>query len=94
MFTAAGHGYAANDAVVFRTVTGGAPLVVGTTYYARDITTNTFKVSATPGGTAVDLTADLTAGAVSHPVAETDITIDGYAPLPRTGTVSGSVVAP
>ena len=35
-----------------------APLQEGVTYYVRDTATNTFKVAATSGGTAIDLTTD------------------------------------
>jgi hypothetical protein len=54
-----GHGLSLNDAVMF---TGDGTIATGlskdTIYYARDISTDTFKVSATNGGAAIDLTAD------------------------------------
>jgi microcystin-dependent protein len=54
-----GHNRAANDPVKF-TTTGALPtgLTAGTTYYVvgSSITTNTFQVSATPGGTAINTT--------------------------------------
>lgn len=59
--TLAAHGVAAGAAVRFSVLAAGAlpvPLRADTTYYARDVTANTFKVAATPGGAAVDLTAD------------------------------------
>lgn len=50
------HGRSANDPVKF-TTTGALPtgLIAGTTYYVvgSSITTNTFQVSATPGGAAI-----------------------------------------
>ena len=51
------HGLAANTAVVF-TTTGALPtgLVAGTTYYVTSPTTNTFQLSATSGGTAINTT--------------------------------------
>lgn len=49
--TAAAHGLSAGDAVYFETLTGGAPLVVGTTYYVVTPTTNTFQLAAAVGGT-------------------------------------------
>lgn len=50
-----------DDAVVFATTgTLPAPLVPATVYYVRDVTIDTFKVSATLGGSAIDIT---TAGA-------------------------------
>jgi len=54
--TVPSHGFAANDPVVFYGGTTPAGLTEGTIYYARDITTNTFKVAATAGGAAIDLT--------------------------------------
>lgn len=42
-----------------------APLALDTTYYARDITTTTLKLSATEGGAAIDLT---TAGTGTHTI--------------------------
>ncbi len=56
IITSTAHGLSEGDPVVFTTVV--APLVAGTTYYAKTVTVNTFKVSATSGGTAVDLSAD------------------------------------
>jgi hypothetical protein len=56
------------DPVKFRALTGGAPLSTATQYYARDVSGDTFKVATTPGGAAVDITADLTAGRVKTPV--------------------------
>jgi hypothetical protein len=56
IITSTAHGLSEGDPVVFTVVV--APLVAGTTYYAKTVTVNTFKVSATVGGAAVDLTAD------------------------------------
>ena len=54
--TLAGHGYVNGNKVIFRT-SGTLPtgLTAGTTYYVRDKTTDTFKVEATVGGGAIDL---------------------------------------
>lgn len=51
------HGYAANQTVTFYggNVPGG--LTEGTIYYAVSVTTDAFKVSATSGGSAIDLTS-------------------------------------
>jgi hypothetical protein len=60
-FTAAAHGLVDGTPVKFAASAGvalPAGIVAGTTYYTRDGTTNTFKVAATLGGTAIDLTAD------------------------------------
>jgi hypothetical protein len=51
------HGYADTQQIVFwdGTVPGG--LTEGTVYYVRDATTDTFRVAATSGGSAIDLGA-------------------------------------
>lgn len=50
-----GHGRLANDTVIF-TTTGALPtgLTAGTVYYILAPTTNTYNVSATPGGAAIN----------------------------------------
>jgi hypothetical protein len=59
IITVTGHGLTINDAVMFTEAgTIATGLEKNTIYYARDITTDTFKVSATSGGDAIDLTAD------------------------------------
>lgn len=65
-FTKTAHGLLANEPVRF-TGTLPAPLAAGTTYYVRDVTANTFKVSATVGGAAVDITAAGTVMVVPQP---------------------------
>lgn len=59
-FTVAGHGLAASDPVRIWSVGGSvpSPLAQFTTYYAvgATLTSNTFQVSATPGGSAITLT--------------------------------------
>lgn len=61
--TSAVHGLVAGSRVTFSSLTGGAGLVTGTTYYviASGLTTTAFKVSLTSGGTEVDFTTALTA---------------------------------
>lgn len=57
IFTATAHGFGLGNPLRFTTTTTlPAPLALNTTYYARDITANTFKVSLTPTGTAIDIT--------------------------------------
>lgn len=55
--TCPAHGYSDTDTIVFYggSVPGG--LTEGTVYYVRDATTDTFKVAATSGGAAIDLTS-------------------------------------
>ncbi len=60
-FTVAAHGFTDGTRVVFEiapgfTVPGG--ITAGTTYYLRDTSTNAFKVAATLGGAAIDLSSD------------------------------------
>ena len=54
------HGFALDDAVVFRADGANAslpaPLVEGTTYYAKPLSQFSFQVAATAGGAAIDLT--------------------------------------
>ena len=45
-----------------------APLAVGTDYFFRDVTANTFKLAATLGGAAIDLTSDGTGTHTFGPV--------------------------
>jgi hypothetical protein len=58
------HGYADGTRIVFVNGGGSAPggLTEGTIYFVRDSATDTFKVAATSGGTAIDLTSDGPAG--------------------------------
>lgn len=65
--TTTAHGFVVGQAVRFATLTGGAGLSVGTTYYviAANLAAQTFQVSATPGGAAVNFTTDATAGTVA-----------------------------
>jgi hypothetical protein len=56
-FTGVGHNFQNGDAVTFSSTTSvPAPLVAGTTYWVRDRTDDTFKVSLLQGGAAIDLT--------------------------------------
>jgi hypothetical protein len=59
-----GHRYQNGDKVEFPTLTGGAGLTAGTDYYVVNAAANTFQVSATRGGAAIDITTDATAGTV------------------------------
>ena len=64
------HGYAVDQRVFFRGLTGGAGITaasssaLGTVYYVVDPTPHTFKLSATAGGAVLDITTDMTAGTV------------------------------
>jgi hypothetical protein len=63
--TSAGHGSQNGDKVIFTALTGGAGLVVGTTYFVRDATIDTFKVAATQGGAAINVTSDASAATLT-----------------------------
>ncbi len=58
IITASSHGLSDGN-IIFVTTTGTLPagLSVNTPYYVRDSTTNTFKVSTSAGGSAVDITS-------------------------------------
>jgi hypothetical protein len=72
-FTRAAHGLRVGDPVVFSGLTGGAGITAGTPYYVVSVpSANTFKVSASPGSTALDVTTDLTAGTVTGVLVMTD----------------------
>ena len=77
LITANAHGLTNGQAVKFSGAGIAAPLVVGTVYYVRDVTANTFKVAATVGGAAINLSADSTAQAHQRVYIEgTDYEID------------------
>lgn len=56
------HGYADTNKVVFVYGTAPTGTVAGTTYFVRDSTADTFKLAATAGGVAIDLTGAASAG--------------------------------
>ncbi len=73
IFYAPGHGLVLNSTVCLQTVVGKVlptGVVEFTTYYARDVTTDTFKLAATAGGAAINLTA-VGSGILLSLVAET-----------------------
>lgn len=90
VLTSTSHGYTDTTPVVFDALAGGAPLVNGTTYYVRDSTTNTFKVAATSGGAAINVTTDITSGTIRS-LQSGDVTLTGPASLPLVGDVSATV---
>lgn len=70
--TSAAHGWANGTAVEVDTTFTGvlpAPLAVGATYYARDVSGSTLKLAATLGGAAIDITTAGTGTFVVVPVA-------------------------
>lgn len=68
VFTLAGHGFAANDPVVFSNTGGGLPaeITAGTKYFVKTVLdANTFTIAATAGGMAINTTS---AGTGTHSV--------------------------
>jgi len=75
VITAVGHNFVSNQGVIFPTLTGGSGLTAATTiYFVRDISGDTFKVSTSSGGSAVNFTTDITAGTVIAIQASVSIT--------------------
>lgn len=93
LLTLADHGYLAGDPVVLTAPTGGAPLVAGTTYYVRDVTASSFKLAATSGGAAIDITTDGSGSIARVATANTNVTLPGAAPLTRPGSITASLAA-
>ena len=68
VLTSAAHGFSDTQRIVILTKTGGSSLtaqsatVAPVVYYIRDATTDTFKLAATSGGSAVALGSDISAG--------------------------------
>ena len=57
--TAPGHTFANNDSIVALKTYGALPggITEGTTYWVRDISGDTFKLSATSGGSAITISS-------------------------------------
>jgi hypothetical protein len=68
IFTAVAHGLSTGDQVVFTALTGGTGLTIGTTYYLIGAAADTFQLSLTSGGAAVNFTTDLTATSTVTPL--------------------------
>ncbi|RSM73457.1 hypothetical protein DMH04_41330 [Kibdelosporangium aridum] len=76
-FTISSHGLVANDQVVLDTIVTTTGVTAGTVYYVVTTTTNTFKVAATKGGAAIDLTGgDGTANVTKLNVITKDRAVD------------------
>jgi hypothetical protein len=66
-----GHGFETDDELLLRATEGGtlsAPLAEGTVYYAIRLTDSTFKLAATAGGAAINITSDGVSMVVSTPL--------------------------
>ena len=84
---ATAHGYSDTQKIVFFNGTPPAGLAEGTTYFVRDAATDTFKVTASSGGVAIDLTAASSFGCVVAAVTEDVYAVQG------THTLSAATVA-
>ena len=64
------HGYADTQKIVFYNGTPPTGITEGTVYFVRDATADTFKVAATSGGVAIDLTGPSSFGCVVAAITE------------------------
>ena len=62
VITATGHNYVNGQVIRFVGLAGGSGLSNATNYFVRDAATNTFKVSTTSTGAAVNFTTNITSG--------------------------------
>lgn len=60
IFDKVAHGLLDNQAVMITSLTGGSGLSINTTYYVVNKATDTFQLSATRGGSALDFGSDIT----------------------------------
>jgi hypothetical protein len=70
VFTSLAHGYADTQKICFINGTAPTGLTEGTVYFVRDATTDTFKVAATSGGAAIDITGQPVAASVVSAITE------------------------
>lgn len=94
VISAVAHSLSDGDRVIFPTLTGGAGLTAASVaYFVRDKTADTFKVSATYGGAAVDITTAYTAGTcrlyedVMGIACLDSAILIGFAPVPPTPAI-------
>lgn len=75
ILTFAGHNLVAGQTVWFISLTGGAGLSINTIYYVINVSGNTFQLSATSGGAAINFTTDITQSVLYGPGTLTTHTI-------------------
>lgn len=73
----AGHGYSDTQKITFFGGTPPGGLTEGATYYVRDSAPDTFKVAASSGGSAIDLTAASSFGCVVAAITEDEYASQG-----------------
>lgn len=71
------HGWSDTQKIVFFNGTPPGGLTEGTTYFVRDSATDTFKVAATAGGVAIDLTTAASFGCVVCAITEDVYAVQG-----------------
>lgn len=98
--TTTAHGFVADDVVEFTALTGGAGLSTNTQYFviSANLGAQTFQVSTTKGGAAVNFTTDITAGTVrsinrKNVAFRRDGAIVAFRGLPEPPAGSGAVAA-
>jgi hypothetical protein len=64
VITATGHNFTSNQTVLFSAITGGAGLAANNVYFVRNPSGNTFQLSTTSGGAAINFTTNITSGTV------------------------------
>lgn len=62
VIAASAHGLSNGDKIQFTSLTGGAGLETGVTYYVVNAATNTFQLATSQGGSPIDFTTDISAG--------------------------------
>lgn len=82
-----GHGFSDTNKIVFFNGTPPSGSTEGTVYFVRDATADTFKVAATSGGAAIDLTAASSFGCVVCAITEDVYAVQGTHQL-STATVA------
>lgn len=91
-FASAAHGFSNGDGVILWAsgFTGSVPLALATVYYVRDVETNAFKLTATEGGAAINITSN-GAGTLSK-LSTANLSLTGVAPLTKAGSFSVGAV--
>lgn len=83
----AAHGWSDTQKITFYNGTTPGGLTEGTTYFVRDAATDSFKVAATAGGAAIDLTSPASFGCVVCSITEDVYAAQGTHQL-ATGTIA------
>ncbi len=64
-FTKTAHGLSNGDLIVFSSITGGTGLIAGFPYYVVSTAANTFQAALISGGSAIDLSSDVSSAIVN-----------------------------